>query len=93
MITEILTALGIVSVPTGAGVSGWLALRDRITKLESQQPSTAMESGLNHEIVLVKLDAISEKIDLRCDALEKRVDRIERKVLNGEYSYHGEKHK
>ena len=78
MIDTILTALGIVSVPTGAGIKGFLTLRDRVAKLETLQPS-------NHEIVLVKLDAISDKIDLRCDALEQRVERIERKVLNGDY--------
>lgn len=74
MIDQILTALGITMIPTGAGVKGFLSLRDRVQKVESQ-----------HEIVLVKLDAIAEKIDLRCDALEQRIDRIERKVLNGEY--------
>lgn len=92
MINEILTALGIVSLPTGAGIKGYLDLRDRVQKLESRNESSqtiadgqdAINAGL-HEIVTVKLDAISEKIDLRCDTLEKRIDRIERRVLNGEY--------
>ena len=74
----ILTALGIVSVPSGAGVKAFLSLRDRVSKVENRQES-------NHDIIAVKLDAISDKIDLRCDALEDRVARIERRVLNGEY--------
>ena len=74
----ILTALGIVSVPSGAGVKAFLSLRDRVAKVENRQES-------NHDIIAVKLDAISEKIDLRCDSLESRIDRIERRVLNGEY--------
>lgn len=78
MIDEILTALGVVSVPTGAGFKAFLNLRDRVQKTESKQES-------NHDIVLVKLDAISQKIDLRCDALDERLERVERKVLNGEY--------
>lgn len=79
-IENILAALGIVSVPTGAGIKGYLSLRDRVGKIESRQESS-------HEVVLVKLDSIAEKIDLKCDAIEERVERIERKVLNGEYRH------
>lgn len=75
---NVLTALGIVSVPTGAGIKGFLSLRDRVQKLESKQSS-------DEAIVLVKLDAIANKIDLRCDSLDQRLERVERKVLNGDY--------
>lgn len=78
MLDQILTALGIALVPTGAGIKGFLNLRDRVRNVESDQET-------NHEVLIVKLDAISDKIDLRCNALEDRVERIERKVLNGEY--------
>lgn len=75
---NVLTALGIASVPTGAGIKGFLSLRDRIAKVESKQSS-------DEAIVLVKLDAIANKIDLRCDSLDQRLERVERKVLNGDY--------
>jgi hypothetical protein len=78
MIEVIATVLGIVATPIGAGIRGFIKLQNRINNLENQQ-------GSKHEIVLVKLDSIAEKIDLRCDALENRVERIERKVLNGDY--------
>lgn len=73
------TALGIVLPVSGAGIKGFLSLRDRVQTAESKIES-------HNEVVLVKLDAIAEKIDLRCDALEQRVARIERKVLNGDYN-------
>jgi hypothetical protein len=85
MINEILTALGVVSVPTGAGIKGFLNLRDRVQTLEAMAEADGSILKSKHEVVLVKLDAIAEKIDFRCDAIENRVDRIERKVLNGDY--------
>ena len=78
----ILTALGIVSVPSGAGVKAFLSLRDRVAKVESAQTADSDKQDIKHEVLLVKLDAISDKIDLRCDALEGRVGRIERS-MNG----------
>lgn len=75
MIEDILAMVGVTSAPTIAGIKAFLNLRDRIASTESKQTS-------NHEIITVKLDAIAEKIDLRCDALEQRINRVERS-MNG----------
>ena len=78
MTEQILTALGAVAGPTAAGIKAFFSLRDRMTKTEAKQSS-------NHEIILVKLDSIALLIEQRCDFLEQRINRIEKKVLNGEY--------
>lgn len=78
MITEILTAVGVLVTPVGFTIKQFITHNQRITTVETKQDDVK-------ELILSKLDGIAEKIDLRCDSLDKRVERIERKVLNGEY--------
>lgn len=81
MLESFIAIIGVV-VPTIAGGLYKLAgMNTRLSVLETQQ--TADEKA-----VLNKLDSIGEKIDLRCDSLDQRIDRIERKVLNGEYEHY-----
>jgi hypothetical protein len=82
MISDIVTMLGVVIGPTAAGVKGYFNLRERLLKLETRDTASDKLSDVEKQLVLSKLDAISEKIDLRCDSLEQRVGRIERS-LNG----------
>ena len=84
MIENILTALG-VATPTLAGVKAFFSLSERIRVVEAHLEGDEKIDDVKDNVLLVKLDAISDKIDLRCDSLDKRLERVERKVLNGEY--------
>lgn len=76
MIEQILIALSPLALTaTGGAFVKLVGLDKRLALLESR----AVDKD---ELLLVKLDSISEKIDLRCDALEGRVARIERS-MNG----------
>lgn len=78
MIIELLTG---IAIGTPIVVGGLYKISGIATKVAVLELADADAK----ELVLSKLDAIAEKIDLRCDSLDHRVQRIERKVLNGEY--------
>ena len=86
---QIIAVLGIV-LPISGGVVGWsLKRHQEITKeLGGHDKRLALVEhsfGDLKELLNTRFDATIQRLDARFDASDYRLERVEKKVLNGDY--------